>query len=61
MNNFCANCGTKLSPKSRFCPACGTPVSKSENEIRITEDGKGGLIFEVPEGSTVTISDQKPK
>ena len=57
MHNYCGKCGTKLPPDSRFCPHCGTPVPLGKDEIRVTEDGKGGLIFDVPEGSTVTISD----
>jgi|GEM_PF-2749774 len=59
MAKYCTNCGTLLPANSKFCPECGTKVQ--DNEIRISEDGKGGLIFEVPEGTTVTISDEKPE
>ena len=57
MAKFCEKCGAKLNPDSRFCPECGAKI----NDIKITEDGKGGLKFDVPEGSTVTISDPEPK
>ena len=59
MAKFCTKCGTKLRPDDRFCPECGTKAR--EEKITIREDGKGGLIMEVPEGSTVTISDTMPK
>ena len=59
MAKYCTNCGTLLPANSKFCPECGTKVQ--DNEIRISEDGKGGLIFDVPEGTTVTISDEKPE
>jgi len=60
MANFCTNCGAKLNPSDRFCGSCGTPVPKQANDITIREDGKGGLIIDAPEGSTVTISDAPP-
>ena len=58
MANFCTNCGQALEPKYRFCPRCGAAVP--QDTVRIREDGKGGLIFDVPEGTTVTISDAPP-
>ena len=30
---YCRNCGTRLSPASRYCPRCGTPVSEPEPEM----------------------------
>ncbi len=62
MAKFCDQCGAALNPDSKFCPECGARiVKKKDNGIRIKEDGKGGLIFEVPEGTTVEISDTVPK
>ena len=58
MANFCTNCGSSLKPEYRFCPGCGTAVA--QDKVTIREDGKGGLIFDVPEGTTVTISDAPP-
>ena len=60
MQKFCTNCGAALRAGDRFCPKCGKKVRKEET-ITIREDGKGGLIFDVPEGTTVTISDTMPK
>ena len=57
MAKFCEKCGAKLNPDSRFCPECGAKIV----DIKVSEDGKGGLKFDVPEGSTVTISDSKTK
>ena len=59
MANFCTKCGASLKPGDKFCPNCGAPV-EADNGIRINRDKKGGLSFEVPEGSTVEISDPKP-
>ena len=59
MSEYCAKCGTKLRPDAVFCPECGTKIQT--DSITIKEDGKGGLIFEVPEGTTVTISDSMPE
>ena len=53
----CKYCGFELEDEALFCPACGTRVRQPDLGIRIREDGKGGLIMDVPEGSTVTISD----
>ncbi len=58
MANFCTNCGKPLKPEFRFCPICGASVP--QETITVREDGNGGLIFDVPEGSTVTISDAPP-
>ncbi|MBQ1321546.1 MAG: zinc ribbon domain-containing protein, partial [Solobacterium sp.] len=60
MANFCMKCGARLQPDSRFCMQCGTPVPDLSKGVRITEDGKGGLKIEAPEGSTVKISDPVP-
>ena len=60
MANFCMKCGARLQPGSRFCMQCGTPVADLSRDVRITEDGKGGLKIEAPEGSTVKISDPVP-
>ena len=57
---FCWKCGKKIPEEARFCPYCGAEVRRLE-EITIREDGKGGLIFDVPEGTTVTISDEMPE
>ena len=32
---YCRNCGTRLSPASRYCPRCGTPVSEPEHEMTV--------------------------
>jgi len=29
----CANCGTKLPPKSKFCPECGTAVASGDTVV----------------------------
>lgn len=61
MAKFCEKCGTALNPGSKFCPECGFKIPDvKDNEIKIRQDGKGGLIFDVPEGTTVEISDSKP-
>jgi hypothetical protein len=31
--NFCANCGTQISPTARFCPSCGAPVESAPAKI----------------------------
>ena len=54
---FCRKCGKQIPDEARFCPYCGTQVMIPEEEVEFTEDGKGGLILEAPEGSTVTISE----
>ncbi len=54
---YCRKCGKLIPEDARFCPYCGTEVIVPEEEVRFVEDGKGGLIIEAPEGSTVTISD----
>ena len=56
MPNFCWNCGAKLDPTARFCPTCGKRVATEA----YTND-QGGITIEVPEGSTVTISDEMPE
>ncbi|MBR4470825.1 MAG: zinc ribbon domain-containing protein [Erysipelotrichaceae bacterium] len=62
MANFCEKCGTPLGPKAKFCPECGAKIIEiKKKDIKITEDGKGGLRFDVPEGTTVSISDPEPK
>ena len=53
---YCRKCGKKIPDEARFCPYCGTEVIIPE-EIRIKEDGKGGLIIEAPEGSSVSVSE----
>ena len=58
MANFCMKCGARLTPGSRFCTQCGAPVT--DMGVRVSEDGRGGLKIEAPEGSTVSISDPKP-
>ncbi len=61
MAHFCAKCGEALPEEACFCPNCGTKVPESSDpSIRIRQDENGGLIFDVPEGTTVTISDAKP-
>ncbi|MBR0213732.1 MAG: zinc-ribbon domain-containing protein, partial [Solobacterium sp.] len=57
MANFCMKCGARLQPDSRFCPQCGTAVPDMSKDIKVSEDGRGGLIIDAPEGSTVTVSD----
>ncbi len=59
MAKFCTKCGTPLHPEDRFCPECGAEVRKAA--ITVREDGRGGLIIDAPEGSTVTISDSMPE
>ena len=54
---YCWKCGKPLPEEARFCPHCGAEVRIPKEEIKFTEDGKGGLILETPEDSTVTISD----
>ena len=61
MAKYCTNCGTELKENAKFCHQCGTPVLQDNNGIKVYEDGKGGLIIDAPEGSTVTISDEMPK
>ncbi len=51
MVNFCMKCGARLQPDSRFCPQCGTAVPDMSRDIKVTGDGRDGLIFEVPEGT----------
>ena len=53
---YCWKCDKKLPEEAKFCPYCGAEVRIPE-EITITEDGKGGLVLQAPEGSTVTVSD----
>ena len=55
MANFCMKCGHRLQKDNLFCPMCGTAVPDSD--VWVTEDGKGGLKIEAPEGSVVAISD----
>ena len=57
MANFCMKCGARLQPDSCFCPQCGTAVPDMSKDIKVSEDGRGGLIIDAPEGSTVTVSD----
>jgi len=62
MSKFCTKCGTSLNPDDRFCPECGAEVAAANNNgIKVFQDDKGGLVFEVPEGTTVEISDAKPE
>lgn len=35
-------------------------AKKKKEDVKISEDGKGGLVFDVPEGTTVKIEDPKP-
>ena len=60
MANYCPNCGKALRPEYRFCPEGGSAVPAEDNGIKIRPDGNGGLIFDVPEGTTVSISDSVP-
>ena len=60
MAKHCSKCGMQVRPEARFCPKCGAKLDPNST-IEIREDGKGGLIMEVPEGSTVTISNEMPK
>ena len=57
---YCYKCGKKIPDEARFCPYCGAEIRKTEETV-IREDGKGGLIIDAPEGSTVTISDNEIK
>lgn len=59
MANFCAKCGAPLKKGDKFCPNCGSLI-ETNKEIKISQDDKGGLTFDVPEGSTVEISNNKP-
>ena len=60
MAKFCEKCGASLNPGSKFCPECGAKIVEvKKNDIKITQNDKGGLTFDVPEGSTVEISDSK--
>ena len=60
MAKFCEKCGAPLNPGSKFCPECGAKIVEvKKNDIKITQNDKGGLTFDVPEGSTVEISDSK--
>ena len=59
MAKFCTKCGAPLSPRSKFCQECGAPVEDNKN-IKISQDDKGGLTFDAPEGTMVEISDPKP-
>ena len=62
MANFCDKCGAPLGPEAKFCPECGAKIVEvKKKDIKITEDGKGGLKFDVPEGTTVSVSDPEPK
>ncbi len=62
MAKFCEKCGAPLNPGSKFCPECGAKIIEvKRNDIKITQDDKGGLTFDVPEGSTAEISDPKKK
>ncbi|MBO7677014.1 MAG: zinc ribbon domain-containing protein [Erysipelotrichaceae bacterium] len=61
MAKYCIKCGAELRPDSKFCLKCGEPVKGHNKKIKITEDGKGGLNFDVPDGTTVTISDEMPQ
>ena len=54
---YCWKCGKPLPEEARFCPHCGAEVRIPKEEVKFTDDGKGGLILEAPEGSSVTISD----
>jgi uncharacterized OB-fold protein len=58
MAKYCTKCGEELKPEARFCPNCGEKV---EEDIQIIQNEEGGLTFIVPEGTTVTISDEKPE
>ena len=49
---YCTNCGAKLPEEGLYCPECGKRII---DRIEVKEDGKGGLVFDVPEGTTVTI------
>ena len=57
---YCPACGAPLIEGGKFCVNCGAKVP-AEEEIKIREDGKGGLVIEAPEGSVITISDEMPK
>ncbi|MBQ1340927.1 MAG: zinc-ribbon domain-containing protein [Erysipelotrichaceae bacterium] len=54
---YCYKCGKKIPDDAKFCPYCGAEVKKPD-EVVVREDGKGGLVIDAPEGSTVTISDE---
>ena len=60
MTKFCTKCGTSLRPDDKFCPECGAKVA-DDNGIKVFQDDKGGLVFEVPEGTSVEISDARPE
>ena len=44
---YCTNCGAKLPEEGLYCPECGKRII---DRIEVKEDGKGGLVFDVPEG-----------
>lgn len=48
-------CGAPMDPKSKFCAKCGAPAADSK-KIKITQNGRGGLTFDVPPGTTAEIS-----
>lgn len=52
---FCEQCGARLSDGARFCEQCGAPV------VEVAPRGDA-VSFEipVPQGATVTISDEPP-
>ncbi len=52
--NYCVYCGAKLMKEGLYCPGCGKRIP---DRIDVKEDGQGGLIFDVPEETTVTIQD----
>ena len=53
---YCRNCGTRLSPASRYCPRCGTPVSEPEPEmtegVPAPEGGGAAKTPDTPERRT---------
>ena len=59
---YCRNCGTRLSPASRYCPRCGTPVSEPESErTEGVPAPEGGGAAKTPDTPERRISDTQER